>query len=394
MNGVALRLGVVAGETSGDQLGAGLMAALREQCAARGQAVSFVGIGGEEMLALGLQSIAPLSALSVSGFVDPIRHLPRVLGVLRRLLRSFREQPPDAVVGIDFNVFNLFMERRLKRAGVPTVHYVSPSVYGWRPGRVRSMPNSADLLLCLYPFEPPFYQGLAMRAAYVGHPLCQALNAGAGNETQRQAMKATLGLPGRELIALLPGSRRSEIRHMAPLFLDAAERLAQTPASRHFLLPCVREDLRRELELLLAAHPRLPVTLLAENARRALVACDGALIKSGTGTLEALCLGRPMVVSYRVGRWSYQLAKRLIRTPYVALPNILAGRAVVPELLQDEATPERLAASLEDVMQRARLDPAVLAPLGELRESLAVGEGANVEAARAILTFLDERSAR
>jgi lipid-A-disaccharide synthase len=383
-----LRLGIVAGETSGDQLGGGLMRSLTTLFAAEGRSVEFIGIGGDEMAAAGLESLASFTSLSVNGFVEPLRKLPLLLRTLRRVVDECISRRVDAFIGVDFNVFNLLIERRLRKNGVPTVHYVSPSVYAWRRGRTRSLTRSTDLLLTLYPFEPAFYRDLPIQAVCVGHPLAQSIGPAAGSAQARLDARTELEIGNdARLIALLPGSRQSEIRLMAPVFIAAA-RILQRDLGATFLIPCVRKELEPLLRSMLDANHDVAIRLLVGNARKVLAACDGALVKSGTGTLEAMCIGRPMVVSYKLGPWSYQLARRLIKTPFVALPNILAGRALVPEFLQDDATPANLAAALIREMQTAIDDPEYLQRFRMLRESLAVGGGADMEAGRAVHRFL------
>jgi lipid-A-disaccharide synthase len=387
-------LGIVAGETSGDQLGAGLMRSLHHLAQKSGQTVEFVGVGGADMEAAGLKSVVPISALAVNGFVEPVRKLPELWRLLRRLQDTCLSASVDAFVGVDFNVFNLLLERRLKSAGIRTVHYVSPSVYAWRRGRARRLADSADLLLALYPFESAYYQGLPLQVVHVGHPLAQTIAADAGSDAARAAARRELGIDsGCRVIALLPGSRRSEVELMAGSFFAAAE-LIDKDAPTTYVLPCVRPELSPLFVRLLAEHQSLRVVRYNGNARLALTACDGALVKSGTGTLEATCIGRPMVVSYRLGPWSYRLAKRLVHTPFVALPNILGGRAVVPELLQDDATPENLAAALLAELKSVRSGGTLLAELRVLRNALAVGEGADVEAAKAVLSLLQSDRTR
>ena len=383
-----VRLGIVAGETSGDQLGGGLMRSLTALFAAEGRCVEFVGIGGDEMTAAGLTSLVSFASLSINGFVEPLRKLPFLLRTLKLVVDQCILRQVDAFIGVDFNVFNLLIERRLRKRGVPTVHYVSPSVYAWRQGRTRSLARSTDLLLTLYPFEPAFYRDLPIQAVCVGHPLAQSIGPSAGSALARLDARTELGVANdARLIALLPGSRHSEIRLMAPVFIAAA-RILQRDLGATFLIPCVRKELEPLLLSMLDANNDVDIRLLVGNARKALAACDGALVKSGTGTLEAMCIGRPMVVSYKLGPWSYQLARRLIRTPFVALPNILAGRSLVPEFLQDDATPENLATALAREMQTAIDDPEYLHRFRTLRESLALGGGADVEAGRAVHEFL------
>ncbi len=385
-----VRLGIVAGETSGDQLGGGLMRALVTLFAAEGRSVEFIGIGGDEMSAAGLRSLVPFDSLSVNGFVEPLRKLPFLLRTLRRIVNQCRTSQVDAFIGVDFNVFNLLIERLLRKRGIPTIHYVSPSVYAWRRGRTRSLSRSTDLLLTLYPFEPEFYRELPIQVVCVGHPLAQSIGASAGSAPARAQSRTELGVDlTTTLIALLPGSRRSEIRLMAPVFIDAA-RILHRATGAAFVIPCVRAEHEVMLKTMLSANADVPVRLFVGNARKLLAACDGALVKSGTGTLEAMCIGRPMVVSYKLGRWSYQLARRLLKTPFVALPNILAGRALVPEFLQDDATPENLAQALLQEMQNSSADPEYLLRFRRLRESLAIGGGADAEAGKAVFLFLHQ----
>ncbi|MAT82715.1 MAG: lipid-A-disaccharide synthase [Gammaproteobacteria bacterium] len=376
-------IGILAGEASGDNLGRGLMAALK----ARHGDVRFVGVGGPGMAAEGLESLAGMDELAVNGFVDPIRRLPALLRLLRHLIRRFDAEQPAVFVGVDFNVFNLLLERRLKRRGIPTVHYVSPSVYAWRRGRIRRIARAADMLLTLYPFEPELYRGTPVRAVYVGHPLADAIAPDDGGAAGRLAARQRLALPAEAtVIALLPGSRMSEVRLMGPVFLDAAERIAAERPGCRFVVPCVRPAIDGWLRAALAARPALPLTTYQGDAREALTACDAALVKSGTSTLEAMLLRRPMVVSYRLGALTYRLVRGLLRTPHVALPNILAGRRLVPELLQDEATPAALATTLLAELDKSRSDPEYLQAFARLHGLLR--RDADAGAADAVSTFL------
>lgn len=364
---MSLTIGILAGEASGDNLGRGLMAELER----RHPDVRFVGIGGPGMTAQGLESLVPMDRLAMNGFVEPLRRLPELLGILRTLLRRFDALRPDAFVGVDFNVFNLILERRLKRRGIPTAHYVSPSVYAWRRGRVRRIARAADMLLTLYPFEPALYADSPVQAVYVGHPLADAIGPEAGSPAARRQARGALGLPeAATVVAVLPGSRLSEVRLLGDLFLEAAALMAVRRPGIRFVIPCVRPAIAEWLEQARAARPGLALSGYAGDARQALTACDAALVKSGTSTLEAMLLRRPMVVSYRLGRLTYQLVRRLLRTPYVALPNILAGRELVPELLQDAATPAALAARLLDELDKAHEDPEYLREFERLHRQL------------------------
>jgi lipid-A-disaccharide synthase len=379
----ALRVGILAGEASGDHLGRGLMAALRR----RFPDVRFVGIGGPAMLAEGLESLVSMDRLSVNGFIDPIRRLPELLGIRRRLLERFAEEPPDVFVGVDFNVFNLMVERRLKARGIPTVHYVSPSVYAWRRGRVRRIARAADLLLALYPFEPALYAGTPVRAVFVGHPLADAIAPDSGDDAHRATARAELGVPpGGPLVALLPGSRMSEIRLLGDVLLDAAERIRSCLPDVRFVVPCVRPQIRAWLDAAIAARSAVGIHACEGTARLALTACDGAIVKSGTSTLETMLIGRPMVVCYRLGPLTYRLVRALLRTEHVALPNILAGRRLVPELLQDAATPAALADALVGELDKAARDPEYLAAFRHLHATLR--RDADERAAEAVAALL------
>jgi len=378
-----LTIGIVAGEASGDNLGRGLMAELTR----RYPGARFVGIGGPGMLGAGLDSVVSMERLAVNGLIDPVRRLPELVGILRRLLARYDAERPDVFVGVDFNVFNLLLEGRLKRRGIPTVHYVSPSVYAWRRGRIRRIARAADMLLTLYPFEPDFYAHTPVQAVYVGHPLADAIAPDAGGVEPRAMARAELGLSEAPLVvALLPGSRLSEVKLLGDLFLDAAVLVAQQRPGTRFVVPCVLPAIAAWLE---AARQRYPQLLLhgdSGNARRALTACDGALVKSGTSTLEAMLLRRPMVVSYRLGAVTYQIVRRMLRTPFVALPNILARRALVPELLQDDATAPALAAHLLAELDKAHGDPEYLHEFARLHGLLR--QNADARAAEAVGRFL------
>ena len=381
------RVAIVAGEASGDRLGAGLMAALR----ARHPNCAFAGVGGEAMAAQGLRSLVPLERLAVNGLVDPLRRLPELLGILRNLQRTFSVQRPDVFVGVDFNVFNLLLEARLKRAGVPTVHYVSPSVYAWRRGRVRRVARSADMLLALFPFESAFYQGLPLQVVYVGHPMADAIAPDAGSSAARHASATALGVPREdECVALLPGSRLSEVRLLAPVFFAAARAIASARRRVTFVVPCVRPEIRQWLDQHADLYAGLGVVVYAGDARDALTACHAALVKSGTSTLEAMLLRRPMVVSYKLGEFSYQVLRRMVRTPFIALPNILAGRELVPELIQHEAQPGKLAKKVCDLLDKSQDNPEYLATFAVLHDRLR--QGADNRAAEAVAGWFSERS--
>ncbi|MGH8352502.1 MAG: lipid-A-disaccharide synthase [Pseudomonas sp.] len=337
-----LRVALVAGEASGDILGAGLMQALKTQH----PHVEFIGVGGPLMQAEGLDSYFPMERLAVMGLVEVLGRLPELLSRRRRLTQSLIAAKPDVFIGIDAPDFNLGVELKLRRAGIKTVHYVSPSVWAWRQKRVLKIRDACDLMLCLFPFEAQFYQDHGVPVRFVGHPLADAIPL----QADRAAARASLNLPLEQpVIALLPGSRSGEVARLGGLFLDAAERLRALRPGLHFVLPCASPERRAQLEQLLAGRD-LPLTLLDGRSHEALAACDAVLIASGTATLEALLYKRPMVVAYRVAALTYRILKRLVKSPYVSLPNLLAGRLLVPELLQDAATPQALAQVLAPLL--------------------------------------------
>jgi lipid-A-disaccharide synthase len=272
------------------------------------------------------------------------------------------------------------------------VHYVSPSVYAWRRGRVRRLARSADLLLTLFPFEPAFYRDAGLEAVFVGHPRADAIGLDAGSREGRARARRELGIASDGLcMAVLPGSRLSEVRLMGASFLDAAGIVARRLPDMLVIVPCVRPEIRTLLEALLAARPELKVLLYDGDAELALTAADGALVKSGTSTLEAMLLRRPMVVSYKLGPLTYRLIRPLVKTPYIALPNILAGEELVPEVLQDEATPEALAENFLDQLDKARRDPEHLARFSELHRQLRMN--ADERAADAVSRLVDGSAA-
>ncbi len=352
---MALRVGIVAGEASGDILGARLMRAI--QC--RVDNVEFTGIGGEQMLAQGLQSRAALSRLAVNGFIDPLKRLPDLLRLLRDLVRHFSRSGVDVVVGVDFNVFNLLAERLAKGRGIPTAHYVSPSVYAWRRGRVKRIGRATDVVMALFPFEPALYRDHGVRAVFVGHPLADEIGPESGSQAARRKARERLKLDEDSVVvALMPGSRVSEVDALGKILLEAAARLRSELGQCAFVVPCADPRIHRMLsEMVRERFDDLDVRLIAGNSVEAMTAADGVLVKSGTGTLEAMLLRRPMAVTYRLGPLTYRIVSALKSSEFVALPNILSGRRLVPELLQDAAEPEPLALALLAEMRRAREEP-------------------------------------
>jgi lipid-A-disaccharide synthase len=336
-----LRVGMVAGEASGDLLAAHLMAALK----ARRRGMLFAGIGGPRMAAQGFQSEFPMEKLSVRGYAEALRSLGEIMSIRRRLTKALLEERPDLFIGVDSSDFNLVLERRLKDAGIPAIHYVSPSVWAWRRWRVRRIVRSVSHILVMFPFEAPLYEKAGVPVTYVGHPLADLIPL----EPKKDEARAQLRLPpNRLIVALLPGSRRSEMKYMAEAFILAAHRLRQEVHDVHFVCPTATRATRDMFEQALHQHQRtdLPLTLLFGHSHEALAAADLALVASGTATLETALFKTPMVIAYRQAPLSWALMRSMLYLPYVGMPNILAGERLVPELLQDQATPAALAAAL------------------------------------------------
>jgi lipid-A-disaccharide synthase len=348
----ALRLGMVAGETSGDLLAGLLLEGLR----ARWPALQAGGIGGPKMVALGFDAWWPAEKLSLFGYVDVLMNYRELVRIRNALGDRLAAERPDVFVGVDAPDFNFGLERRLREAGIRTVHFVCPSIWAWRGERVKTIAASADLVLCLFPFEPELLHAHGIKATYVGHPLAQVIPL----EPDRAAARAALDLPGpAQVVALLPGSRRSEIKLIAPRMLAAAAILHRRRAGLRFVLP-VAPGMRSLVEPLLLRHaPGVPVDLLEGRSHDALAACDVTLVASGTATLEAALFKRPMVITYVVNWFNALRMKRLQLQPWVGLPNVLCREFVVPELLQDDATPEALAqatiAWLDDEPRREKV---------------------------------------
>jgi lipid-A-disaccharide synthase len=332
----APRLALVAGEASGDLLAGLLLKGLRE----RWPGVVAQGIGGPRMAEQGFEAWWPHDKLAVRGYVEVLRHYREIAAIRERLARRLLADPPRGFIGVDAPDFNLALEGRLKAAGIKAIHFVCPSIWAWRGGRVGRIARSVDHVLCLFPFEPDLLQRHGIAASYVGHPLADAIPLAPPRGAARSAIGVAEGEP---LVALLPGSRRSEIQYIAPAFLQAALLLQSRRPALRFVLPVV-PGLRPLIEAALGRHaPGLQVLLLEGRSHEALAACDVTLIASGTATLEAALFKRPMVIGYRMHALSWQMMKRMAYQPWVGLPNILCREFVVPELLQDAATPENLA---------------------------------------------------
>lgn len=397
--------GIVAGEASGDMLGAGLMRALGE----RFPGASFSGVGGPAMKKLGCESLAPMERLAVMGLVEPLARLPELLRIKRRLVAHFRASPPAAFIGVDSPDFNLRLAKTLHRGGIPTVHYVSPSVWAWRAGRIHGIARSIDLMLTLFPFETGIYQQHGVAVRCVGHPLADAIDPDMGHPStaadtghpsastlvsDRRGMQARLQLgidSASRVIALLPGSRKGEINRMAPALLAAAAAARREFPGLQFLLPCSDVANRRLVGRIVeeggfsGANCRL-----LDDSRLAMAAADFVILSSGTATLEAMLLRRPMAVCYRLAPLTYAIASRMVHVEHMAIPNLLAGKRLVPEYVQHEVNPDNL---LKEI-RRFVVHPA---PAPEMLETFArqhrlLRGNASREAASAIGEMLADRA--
>lgn len=375
-----LKVALVAGEASGDQLGGKLIQALRE----RVPEISCFGVGGDHMRAAGFESWWDRRELSVMGLFEVMRHLPRLLRLRRELLARLLASEPDVVIGIDAPDFNLGLEKRLKQQGLRTVHYVSPTVWAWREGRAAKIGAAADLVLCLFPFEPPFYADHGVRAAYTGHPMADVIDNDPDPRAARHAIHLPQAQDPRPLIALLPGSRASEVGRLATPMLEAAVRLSSRPGGARFVAALADEATAALFSEQLDTHPALDCHLVIGRALDVMAAADVVVCASGTATLETLLVNRPMVVTYRLAESTYRLARsfNLIKTRFISLPNILADGGLVPELIQDAANGPAIAEAvnrwLEDDMAREQLKARFTAMHEELRCDAAASAAAAV----------------
>ncbi len=370
-------VGIVAGETSGDNLGAGLIAAVRDSV----PAARFVGVCGPRMTALGARSLCPMASISIMGFDGLLRGLRDILAIRRRLYRFFLDDPPDVFVGIDVPDFNLGLEQRLRRAGIPTVHYVSPTVWAWRGYRIRKIRRAVSHMLTLFPFEADYYRRHDVPVTFVGHPIADQIPDADGREGARRALALTAEAT---VVALLPGSRKSEIERHAGLFVDTVRLLHERRPQVEFVAPFVSAETRREFERALEPHdPVLPVTVIEGRAREAMAAADVVLCASGTAALEAALLRRPMVVTYRTSTVMKWVVRAFSHVDYYCMPNNLLPQPLIPEYLQDEALPHRLVPALETYLDDPERVRRLQGLFAELHARLR--QGANRQAADVVL---------
>ena len=376
-----MKIALVAGEASGDVLGAGLIDELKR----RFPQAQFAGVGGPLMRAAGIDAWHDCSELAVMGLAEVVRHLPRLLALRKRLLRRLLAWRPDVMIGIDAPDFNLGLERSLKRGGVRTVHYVSPSVWAWREGRAAKIGRSADLVLCLFPMEPAIYARHGVDARFVGHPMADRFALIPDRDAARQHLDVPARVP---VLALLPGSRLGEIRRLLPVFLETARRLALQLPKLEVLIPAANPGCRQLIEQQLAISRNECVRVLDARAQEAMIAADVVLLASGTAALEAMLAKRPMVVGYRISALTYRvvMALGLMKINRYSLPNVLANEPIVPELMQGECTADNLLAAVlrwfNDEPARAALQPRYLAIHEQLRGN------ASAQAAAAVAELL------
>lgn len=376
-----MRVGIIAGEASGDTLGEGLIRALRKLC----PEASFEGIGGPKMIAEGFDSFVPMERLSVMGFVEPLSRLPELLRIKRDLQKHFIASPPDVFIGIDSPGFNLGVEKVLHAHRIPTVHYVSPSVWAWGQKRIHKIAKATDLVLALFPFEVPFYEQHNVAVKMVGHPLADAIAMDGGAEEEQRAARAELGLAEQgQYIALMPGSRRNEIARLGGTFIKTAQRLRQQDPALQFVIPCANAQRLEQVQGLLQAHGAAGgFHAFAGKSHHAMRAASLVLLASGTATLEAMLLKRPMVVAYSLSPLTFALASRLLKVPYVSLPNLLAGRRLVAEFLQNDVTVDNLSTEIQRLLTDPEAQRALAAGFRKIHEQIRCD--ANAQAAQAVL---------
>ncbi|MGM0525626.1 MAG: lipid-A-disaccharide synthase [Pseudomonadota bacterium] len=378
----SLTIAIVAGEHSGDLLGAGLMKSIKQQYAGD---VQFIGVGGPLMQAQGLTSFFPMDDLAIMGIAEVVKHLPKLLKHRRQLVAYLKQQQPDVMIGIDAPDFNLTVEKRLRKAGIKTVHYVSPSVWAWREGRIKGIKKAVDHMLCLLPFEKQFYDKHQLDATFVGHPLADEISGEWSKIAARNELKLATD---KVYLALLPGSRSGEVERMAPLFLQVAEQLQRANKDLAIVAPMVSQPRAEQFRAIQQqCCPELDVTVEVGQSRQTMAAADYLLLTSGTVALEAMLISRPMVVAYKFNWLSYQLIKRLFKAPFFSLPNLLAGDKLVPELAQDDASVSQLQQQLQRLIDED--NEPLLERFRSLHQQLKVD--ASERGAAAVLSLLSSK---
>jgi len=378
-------IAIVVGETSGDLLGSHLISAIKKIL----PNTRFIGIGGPKMRTEGMDIMFPMEKLSVFGLIDALRHYREIVGIRNKLKSHLIANPPDLFIGIDAPDFNLDLEMVLKHRGIPTVHYVGPSLWAWRGERIHKIKNAVSRILTLFPFEAPIYEKAGVPVTYVGHPLADMLP----EQPNRELMREQMRIPRQaKVFALLPGSRLSEVRYLAETYINTAKLIFEKLPEAQFLVPLASRETRSIFEDMLwkLEAQALPITLLFGHAHDAMIAADGVLVASGTASLEAALLKRPMVITYKMLPLTYWLSKRKAYLPYVGLPNVLAGKFVVPEILQDDATPENLAQALLNLVNDKDAVEELEVLFADMHSQLK--QDTAHKAAQAILPFLTDLS--
>lgn len=374
-------IGIVAGEASGDLLGAHLIQSLRPHV----PRAHFVGIAGPRMQGAGAESLFPMEKLAVRGYVEVLRHYNEIVGIRRQLARHFLRHPPALFVGIDAPDFNLGLEQKLRSSGIKTLHYVSPAIWAWRSGRIHKIKRAVSKMLTLFPFEAPLYEQAGVPVSFVGHPLADTLARMPAPHEMRMQLRLPATAP---IVALLPGSRVSELQHLADVFIATAAKIAEAFPDAVFLAPMANRETRALFEAALYRQDAaLNVNIMFGHAHEAMATADVVLVASGTATLEAALLKRPMVIAYRMPALSWWLLKRHRYTGHVGLPNILAGERIVPELLQHDATPEKLAAAVLGLLRDKDARAALETRFGQISDALR--QNASDRLAQAVLPMLE-----
>lgn len=360
--------GIVAGEDSGDILGADLIDALKK----RYPDATFIGIGGERMIKLGMKSLFPMERLSVMGFIEPLKRLPELLKIRSTLKQFFIQNKPTVFIGIDAPDFNLSLEQSLKNQGVRTVHYVSPTVWAWRSGRIHKIKKAVNRMLCLFPFESNIYQKHNVPMTFVGHPLADAIPL----YSSLQEARETLNLPmDKKIVALLPGSRAQELKYLATQFIETARWLKAQDPNIEFISPSANEKTDKLFKDYLALYPDVKVQCFRNNARTVMAAADAILTVSGTASLEAMLVKRPTIVAYKMSALGFAIAKRIIHVPYIALPNLLAGKLLMKEFIQSAVDPKAMGEALLAYLHSPDLSDQVNKIFHELHCSLKKNAG-------------------
>ena len=369
---------LIAGEMSGDILGVDLMRGLRKIF----PDAIFEGIGGPKMQAEGFHSLFEMERLSVMGLIEPLKRLPELLHIRRTILSRYRSSPPAVFIGIDSPDFNIPIELRLRRTGIKTVHYVSPSVWAWRQGRIKTIKKAVDLMLTLLPFEAEFYKQHDVPVCFVGHPLASQIPLQPDTDSAKKQLQLDSHKP---VLCVMPGSRAGEVALLADLFLEVAERIEQSVIGLQIVVPAANDARYDQLKHILLRYEHLNVTLLLQQSHLAMESADAILLASGTTALEGMLFKKPMVVSYRLGALTYALVSPFIKTPFVSIPNLLAGEMLVPELIQSTATAEALAAAVINALDTDK-NQALIARFDSMHEVLAVDSAAlGAEAIRKLL---------